>query len=269
MFKKEYFSLAFAREFVFVYKCITNLRRCSFLNTIDFLGRIGASTKFFPASGEKKAFINFSIAVKRNRKDETGQYPTDWFDCIAIGRTAELVNKHCPKGSLMAFRARPSVKKFVDKAGNNRQMIEFFVEDIALEATFAASKGDDQSQNQNSYQPQAGGYQPQPQAGGYQPQNYQPQNTGANFASGQQQAYQPQTYQPPVQQPPAQNYQPQSYQAPAQPQAPAQNYQPQGGYQQPQAPAQVQGGYQQPRGVAPAPPMDYADNSGGTDPIPF
>lgn len=119
------------------------------MNKCSFVGRMGTSTKFFPGQGQgqnaKKSFISFSLAVKRpgGKKDQSGNIPTDWLDFKAFGKLAELINQYCiQKGTLVCIESCiATVHKFQDKTGNNRQQIEFLVNDIDLDVTFASNKG--------------------------------------------------------------------------------------------------------------------------------
>lgn len=42
---------------------------------------------------------NFSVAVRRNRPDNNGEYGTDWFRCSVWGKRATTIEKFYHKGS--------------------------------------------------------------------------------------------------------------------------------------------------------------------------
>ena len=47
----------------------------------------------------KLAIANFTIAVSRETKNKNGEYESDFINCIAFGKTAEMMNKYLDKGS--------------------------------------------------------------------------------------------------------------------------------------------------------------------------
>ena len=79
---------------------------------------------------------NITIAVDRDFKDASGDYPTDFVDVSAWGRTADFVNRYFSKGRMILIVGRLESRKWVDKDGNNR--VSWGV--TADEAHFADSK---------------------------------------------------------------------------------------------------------------------------------
>lgn len=47
---------------------------------------------------DNKAIARFSLAVDRKYKDNNGNYPTDFFNLVSFGKTAEFVEKYLHKG---------------------------------------------------------------------------------------------------------------------------------------------------------------------------
>lgn len=85
---------------------------------------------------------NFSLAVDNPfKKDDTS-----FFDIVAFGKTAELLNNYCGKGSKILIEGNLKQDRFQDKEGNNRSVVRV----IANRIEFLDSKG---SNNQNN-QPQ-------------------------------------------------------------------------------------------------------------------
>lgn len=50
--------------------------------------------------------MKFSIAVTRDRKDSTGNYPADFILCQAWRQTAEFLNRYAQKGTMLAVDGR-------------------------------------------------------------------------------------------------------------------------------------------------------------------
>ncbi|WP_053037816.1 single-stranded DNA-binding protein [Staphylococcus haemolyticus] len=81
---------------------------------------------------------NFSLAVDNPfKKDDTS-----FFDIVAFGKTAELLNNYCGKGSKILIEGNLKQDRFQDKEGNNRSVVRV----IANRIEFLDSKGSNQSQ---------------------------------------------------------------------------------------------------------------------------
>lgn len=66
------------------------------MNSIDIVGTLGRDPQINAAG----TMASFSIAVKRKFKNkQTNEYETDWFNCKAFNKTAELIRDNFSKGS--------------------------------------------------------------------------------------------------------------------------------------------------------------------------
>ncbi|MBS5965321.1 MULTISPECIES: single-stranded DNA-binding protein [Bacillota] len=87
---------------------------------------------------------NFSLAVDNPfKKDDTS-----FFDIVAFGKTAELLNNYCGKGSKILIEGNLKQDRFQDKEGNNRSVIRV----IANRIEFLDSKGSNQQNGQPQQQ---------------------------------------------------------------------------------------------------------------------
>ncbi|MCT2012912.1 single-stranded DNA-binding protein [Staphylococcus capitis] len=87
---------------------------------------------------------NFSMAVDNPfKKDDTS-----FFDIVAFGKTAELLNNYCGKGSKVLIEGNLKQDRFQDKEGNNRSVVRV----IANRIEFLDSKGSNQQNNQPQQQ---------------------------------------------------------------------------------------------------------------------
>ena len=66
------------------------------MNKLFLMGRL---TKDPDIKGSDKPVARFSIAVDRRYKDKDGNYPTDFFNLVSFGHTAEFVEKYLKKGT--------------------------------------------------------------------------------------------------------------------------------------------------------------------------
>ena len=99
-------------------------------------------------------YVRFTIAVNRPFKDQNGERPADFINCVAWRNQAEFLQRFVKKGNQLAVEGRIQTNSYQDANGNNRQAFDILVESVSnLEP---ASKND--------------GYQPQPPFGnGFQP----------------------------------------------------------------------------------------------------
>lgn len=70
---------------------------------------------------------SFTLAVDRDFKDQNGEKPTDWIDCVAWKGSAEFVSRYFQKGDLCIVDGRLQVREWTDKDGNNRRTSEVSV----------------------------------------------------------------------------------------------------------------------------------------------
>lgn len=82
---------------------------------------------------------NFSMAVDNPYKRDD----TSFFDIVAFGKTAELLNNYCGKGSKILIEGNLKQDRFQDKEGNNRSVVRV----IANRIEFLDSKGSNQQNN--------------------------------------------------------------------------------------------------------------------------
>lgn len=101
---------------------------------------------------------NFTIAVDRDFKSESGERDADFFNCIAWKGTADFVNKYFHKGDPIIVKGRLQARKYTDRDGNSRVATEIVAEAVY----FAGSKAtnDDSAQNVqgrgNAFKPAGG-----------------------------------------------------------------------------------------------------------------
>ena len=81
---------------------------------------------------------NFSLAVDNPFKRDD----TSFFDVVAFGKTAELLNNYCSKGSKILVEGNLKQDRFTDKEGKNRSVVRV----VANRVEFLDSKGSNQGQ---------------------------------------------------------------------------------------------------------------------------
>ena len=68
----------------------------------------------------------FTLATKTSQKDENG-YKSAFHNCVAYGKTAEIICRYCFKGSELGVTGELRDNKYTDKNGNTRTSKEIFV----------------------------------------------------------------------------------------------------------------------------------------------
>lgn len=104
------------------------------MNNINIIGNLGRDPQL-NASG---TVASFSVAVRRQFKDkQTGEYISDWFNCKAFNKTAELIQNSFQKGSQIAFTGHLQNNNY-EKDGQMIYRDEIIVDSI----TFIGKKTD-------------------------------------------------------------------------------------------------------------------------------
>lgn len=206
------------------------------MNLVIMQGRLTKEPEL-SQTNNGKTVCNFGIAVKREYKDQTGNYPVDFFNCEAYGTTATYITTYLHKGDGVCITGSGRIDSYVNN--NNQKVNAFKIHVDKAEGSMGRSNG----QQNGNYQQQGYNQQPQynvpaPQAAPQQGYNQQPQYNNAPQQAPAQQPYNPQPQQAYGSAPAPQ--QPQYNNAPAPQAAPQQGYNQQPQYnnapQQPLAP---------------------------------
>lgn len=88
--------------------------------------------------------VEFSVAVKRNFKSASGEYESDFLNCVAFKNTAELISKYVSKGDMIAVVGRIQTRNYTNKEGRKIYVTEI----VADEVEFLQSKKQEQETNE-------------------------------------------------------------------------------------------------------------------------
>lgn len=93
-----------------------------------------------------KAVANFSIAVTERWTDKDGekQERTEWYNCAAFDRTAEIVEKYVKKGSHLMVTGQQKTDKYEDKEGNTKYSVKTIVRQLVLMPKKGASSEEEE-----------------------------------------------------------------------------------------------------------------------------
>jgi len=112
------------------------------LNKIMLIGNLGKDPEMnYTPSGV--ALTKFSLAVNRVTKTATGERheETDWFNIVAWRQLAETCNTYLHKGSKVYIEGRLTQRKYTDKNGIDRWMVEVIVSDMEMLTPKSAQGG--------------------------------------------------------------------------------------------------------------------------------
>lgn len=102
------------------------------LNRVTLIGRMVRDPELRTTNTGKNV-VEFSIAVDKRIKPQDPNQPTaDFFRCKAWNQTADFVSQYGGKGRLTAVDGRLETRKYVDKDGNNREIVEIVADNVNL-----------------------------------------------------------------------------------------------------------------------------------------
>lgn len=122
------------------------------MNKVVLVGRLTRDPEIRYANNEKNTCTaRFSLAINRKFKTN-GQYEADFPNCVAMGKTAEFVEKYFHKGDMIALDGHIQTGSYTNKDGNKVYTTDVFAENVE----FAQSKSD--SINSNNSKPSSDGF---------------------------------------------------------------------------------------------------------------
>lgn len=77
------------------------------------------------------AITKFTLAINRDTKNKEGNYDTDFINCVAYGKTAELIDKYLDKGSQIAIAGKIQTGSY-EKDGKKTYTTDVVVERISF-----------------------------------------------------------------------------------------------------------------------------------------
>jgi len=112
------------------------------LNKIMLIGNLGKDPEMnYTPSGI--AVTKFSLAVNRITKSSTGEKEkeTDWFNIVAWQKLAETCNQYLHKGDKVYIEGRLTQRKYTDKNGIDRWMVEVIANEMQMLNSKPAQSG--------------------------------------------------------------------------------------------------------------------------------
>lgn len=99
------------------------------MNKIILIGRLVNDTELKVLNNGTN-YVQGTIAVNRNYKNNEGNYEADFIDFSAFGLTAELINKYFVKGDRIGIIGRLQSRSYTNQQGQKIIVREVIVENI-------------------------------------------------------------------------------------------------------------------------------------------
>lgn len=99
------------------------------MNNVSLTGRITKDPEA-KTTQANKTYVTFTLAVDRNFKDESGNYITDFINCVAWNSQAEFIKKYVAKGNLIEITGSIQTRTYQKSNGENRSITEIIVDNV-------------------------------------------------------------------------------------------------------------------------------------------
>lgn len=93
------------------------------MNVVTLIGNLTKDPELKTTSNGMSV-SRFSIAVRRDRKNDNGEYETDFFDVVAFNKQAEFAVKYCKKGNKICVNGSIHIRKWTDSTNTMRTSVE-------------------------------------------------------------------------------------------------------------------------------------------------
>jgi single-strand DNA-binding protein len=102
------------------------------MNKCSFVGRITRDADIRYTDGATQTCIaKFGLAINRRFKRD-GEPEADFINCVAFGKTAEIIEKYVTKGSQIGIVGRVQTGSYTNKDGVKVYTTDFVVEELDL-----------------------------------------------------------------------------------------------------------------------------------------
>lgn len=118
------------------------------INNVVLTGRLTAEPEL-KYTGSGTAVISFNLAVDRIFKNAQGERETDFVNCVAWRKTAELIANNLRKGSLFGVVGRIQTRNYTNNEGKKVYITEVVCENL----TFLEKKNSNQQSENNKKSP--------------------------------------------------------------------------------------------------------------------
>lgn len=101
------------------------------MNNVILTGRLTRDTELCNTQGGT-GYLRNCLAVKSDFKNKDGEYPSNFFNFCAFGKTAEIIANYCSKGSLILVKGHLTNNTMMNDKGQNCTIIDLIVDNVEL-----------------------------------------------------------------------------------------------------------------------------------------
>lgn len=101
------------------------------MNRVTLVGRT-TNDIILRYSDSNKAICKFSLAVQRKFKNPMGEYESDFINCVAFNKTAEVLGQYVKKGDKLGVDGRIQTGSYTAQDGSKRYTFDVVVENITF-----------------------------------------------------------------------------------------------------------------------------------------
>ena len=119
--------------------------------TIHIIGRLTRDPEYTASQNGKSQRVNFTVAEDNEHGDSAS-----FFDCVAFGKAADVIEKWTHKGKLVYVKgSMEQGEQYTDKNGNKKRSWSVWVERCKFLDSKKSSSGDswEQLDEDNPFQP--------------------------------------------------------------------------------------------------------------------
>ena len=99
------------------------------MNNTQLIGNLVSDVEF-KQSASGAGVARLRLAVKRNFKNQQNEYDSDFINCVAFGKTAEMIAKFFNKGSKIAVDGRIQTGSYENKQGQRVYTTDIVIENF-------------------------------------------------------------------------------------------------------------------------------------------
>ena len=117
------------------------------INNVVLTGRITRNLELKQTNNNNSS-LNITLAVERNFKDQSGQKQTDFINCKAFGKRAEIIAQYCQKGDLIGVTGSIQTGSYQKQDGSTVYTTDVMVDGLSF---FPKPKQDNQANQFNQH----------------------------------------------------------------------------------------------------------------------
>lgn len=101
------------------------------MNSVNLIGNLTKEIEL-KKTNSNVSVCSFTLAVRKNYKNEKGEYDTDFISCIAWKQSAEFISKYANKGDKIAVTGSIQVRSYEKQDGTKQYITEVVCNNVEI-----------------------------------------------------------------------------------------------------------------------------------------